>query len=726
VTERNCTNTGLLCGKLVGVDIDVLDPELAEKPAVLARAMLGGTPLVRIGRRPKLLLVYRTEPVFRRLETPEFFLPDDIKAQVEILAQGQQFVAFGVHPDTRQPYSWETAGPDTVPWHDLPFTTEGNIRAYVAAATTVIRENGGKTKDELNGDTKKTTEPKAETVTTTAKPRRRLDLNNDTKTSNDFFQRVNQAAVGNYDCWVPTLFPKARQQIISGCTCWRVSSADLHRDLQEDLSFHPDGIYDFGEEEPRTPIDVVMQWGAMPNIKAAAHWLCEQIGVDPADLGWKQLTPKGPEQASAETADNDDDWDQAPEQPLKEVKKSKKTGSKADWYNDCIPGSRGQVLGILANAMVALRADPAWQGVLAYDEMTRTALLRKPVPTFGQQAQPGNFSPRSVTDEDVTAVQEWLQIAGLPTVGKDTTHQAVDLYARECGFHPVRAYLEALHWDGTARLSTWLHDCFGVEDTPYSRQIGRMFLISMVARILKPGCKCDYMLVLEGPQGVRKSTACSILGGKWFSDSIPENVASKDAQQHVRGKWLIEFGELHALNKSETTALKAFITRPVEIFRPSYGRKEVHESRQCVFIGTTNKDCYLRDETGGRRFWPVKVGAINTERLIAERDQLFAEAVAAYRSGEKWWPDGEFEREHILPEQQARFECDAWEEPVTAWLVGKVSVTVMEVAQQALCIEAAKFSRADQNRLGAILERLGWQRGPRVHGIRRWVLPPEF
>jgi predicted P-loop ATPase len=402
---------------------------------------------------------------------------------------------------------------------------------------------------------------------------------------------------------------------------------------------------------------------------------------------------------------------------IKHVDKSARTG----WLKDCQETSEGEPRANLANVMLALRQDDRINTVFAYDEMLRAPILCKPGPW--DHPKPGSpaFVSRPVSDVDVTGLQEWLQLNGLEQINKDVSHQAVDLRAGERSFHPVRDYLDALEWDGVSRLMSWVHTYLGAEITDYHAGIGAMFLIAMVARIYDPGCKADYMLTLEGTQGARKSSACAILGGEWFSDSLPDIRSGKDVAQHLNGKWLIEVAELSALDKAEASALKAFITRPVERYRPSYGRKEVIEKRQCVFIGTTNKTAYLRDETGGRRFWPVKVGTIDTSALARDRDQLFAEAVTLYRSGKSWWPSQAFEMEHIAPQQESRFEADAWEDAISKFILEKQKVTVLEVAREGLLIDLPKIGTADQRRVSAALERLGWKRGERTLDGRWWV-----
>jgi predicted P-loop ATPase len=392
--------------------------------------------------------------------------------------------------------------------------------------------------------------------------------------------------------------------------------------------------------------------------------------------------------------------------------------SDTDWLMQCATNGRGKALPTLANAMLALRFDPGLREVFAFDEMLQIAVLLKPLNLL-INPNDSNFVVRPVADVDVTELQEWLQLAGLRNIGKDTVHDAIDLRASENAFHPINDYLLSLHWDEHLRLDSWLAVYLGAEPTKYAARIGKMFLIAMVARIFEPGCKSDQMPVLEGEQGTLKSSACEILGCGYFSDNLPDVTDGKDVSQHLRGKWLIEVSEMHAMNRAETTYLKAFISRTTERYRPSYGRREVIEPRKCTFIGTTNRDTYLKDETGGRRFWPVRTGTIDLDALANDRDALFAEAVFMYQNNIPWWPDRDFEREHIKPEQAARYEADVWEERIADYLRTASRVTVGDVAHQALFFETQRLGTADTRRITAAMINLGWKR-EREDGKTDW------
>lgn len=381
--------------------------------------------------------------------------------------------------------------------------------------------------------------------------------------------------------------------------------------------------------------------------------------------------------------------------------------------------SKSPIASNLGNALLGLQRDPELCEVLGYDEMLCVPMLVKPLFTTDT-----TFTPRPITDADVGAIQNFLQWKGLRRLGKDTTHQAVELRAREQAFHPVRDYLDGLRWDGKERLSTWLHVYLGVEESEYTSEIGKLFLISMCARIFKPGCKADYMMVLEGPQGALKSSACAILAGQYFDDHMPD-IGGKDASQHLRGKWLIEWAEMRAYTRAQADATKAFLTRTVEQYRPSYGRREVVEPRQCIFIGSTNKNAYLNDETGARRFWPVKTGEIDIEALRRARDQLFSEAVTLFRAGVPWWPDPQFEQQHIAKEQEARYETDVWQEPIAVYLSTLKQTTISAVAIGALEFEKmAHVGTRDQRRIRDVLTVLKWRRGKRGPNGERFFVSP--
>ena len=298
---------------------------------------------------------------------------------------------------------------------------------------------------------------------------------------------------------------------------------------------------------------------------------------------------------------------------------------------------------------------------------------------------------------------------------QDLYDQVIGDIAHQNKYHPVLEYLGALVWDGVSRLRGWLAHYLGADQTHYSEEIGKAFFLSLVARIFIPGCKQDYMLILEGPQGAQKSMACEIISGKWFSDNLPDVRDHKDVSQHLKGKWLIEVSELSAMGRAETSTLKAFITRTTERYRPSYGRLEVIQPRQCVFVGTTNVSV-LKDSTGGRRFWPLKVGLMNLEALRNDRDQLFAEAVHLFKSGAKWWPERDFEITFIKPEQDIRMMTDPWCEPVGVYLKNKDKVTVYMVAREALGMEGVRIDMRSCYRISEALTLLGWEK-KKSHGV---------
>lgn len=395
-----------------------------------------------------------------------------------------------------------------------------------------------------------------------------------------------------------------------------------------------------------------------------------------------------------------------------------------DWLNDCIyPPRSSTPYANMANVSIGLSADALFAGKIVFDEMYRQPAFIEAVPGIAEEGP----WPRPVEDGELLALQKWLHQHGLPHLALTVVHDGLRYVAYQKRVHSLRDWLRGLQWDGVSRIERWLATCLGAEDNPYHAAVGTWFLVSMVARVFAPGCKADYMLVFEGPQGKLKSTAAATLAGpQYFSDDLPDLAGDPiRASMHLRGKWLVEVAELAAFNRVESARLKSFLTRQRECYIPKYGRLEVNEPRQTVFIGTTNQATYLRDEAGGRRFWPVKCGAIDIARLAQEREQMFAEAVHAYRQDVKWWPDAAFEEKHIKPHQDNRYERDAWEDKIALHYAQypTTSTTLLQIAVDVLDFSIPRLGTADQRRIVYALERLGWQRGPRNNKSATW-LPP--
>ena len=295
------------------------------------------------------------------------------------------------------------------------------------------------------------------------------------------------------------------------------------------------------------------------------------------------------------------------------------------WKDKLLVSGSGTPKPIVANAIIALREAPIWFGALAFDLLACETWLVKEPPWNAALAE---WTPRPWSPQDDMRATFWLQNHGI-AVTPATVAQAIETVAHDQEYNPLTDYLSNLEFDGQPRLDTWMSGYLGTAQNEYTAAVGRCSMIAAVARAYMPGCKSDAMPILEGIQGARKSTAVKTLFDPWFTDELAD-FGSKDAAMQLRGAWGVEVSELDAMSRGEISRVKAFTSRTTDRFRPPYGARVIESPRSCVFWGTTNAEGYLKDETGGRRFWPVKVGKINIEALERDRDQLWAEARALF------------------------------------------------------------------------------------------------
>lgn len=293
----------------------------------------------------------------------------------------------------------------------------------------------------------------------------------------------------------------------------------------------------------------------------------------------------------------------------------------------------------------------------------------------------------------------------------------VRLLSLQKAINPIRDWLDSLRWDGSPRLNDWLTKYAGVEFNDYTCAVGRIVLIGAVKRIYEPGCKFDYMMILEGEQGTRKSTLVETLGGEWFVD-----MSFKDDEvriiEEMRGAWIIEIADLSGFRKTDIDWLKSFLTRKYDRCRLAYGRASKDFPRQSIFIGTTNPsgdNVYLRDDTGNRRYLPVACGKIDIEGLRENRNQLFAEAVIKYKEGEKIYLESNAV-EIATKQQQDRQNEDVWVGRVREYLITKNIFTTVDILDGCLGIPASKITLADQQRVGRIMRKLKWLRKQNQYG----------
>ena len=307
------------------------------------------------------------------------------------------------------------------------------------------------------------------------------------------------------------------------------------------------------------------------------------------------------------------------------------TDCSDEWMFNLKRNSNGIIEKTIDNILLVLENDPLVKGKIALDDFANRGLVLGALPWDNSEKK------RFWNDTDDAGLRHYLEkVYGL--IGKEKIYDATSLCAHKHKFNSVRDYLLSVKWDGVPRLETLFIDYFGADDNEYTKEVAKKSFVAAVARVMQPGIKFDNMVIISGAQGIGKSTFFSYLGKDWFSDSLV-TFEGKEAAELIQGRWLIEVGELSGMTKSETNTVKQFLSKTDDIYREAYGRRTAQFPRKCVFFGTTNDTEYLKDPTGGRRFWPVDADAEKATKSVftdlpTEVDNIWAEAFAFWQLGE--------------------------------------------------------------------------------------------
>lgn len=369
----------------------------------------------------------------------------------------------------------------------------------------------------------------------------------------------------------------------------------------------------------------------------------------------------------------------------------------------------------LQNLQVAMLKSPYLRGVFAFDEWRRAIIVARTPPWEGDYRK----IPRDLCDTDYTALRVYLEnLEGFKcSYSKEMVADVIERTARMCAFNEVTEYFSKLVWDGTPRINKWLLHYLHAEETEANEFMGSKWLISAVARAMEPGAKVDHMLVLEGDQGVGKSTAFKILFDPFYLEGMPDP-QDPHAAFKIQGYLCVEASELASLSRGDQRAAKSFITQREDVFRTPYSRNFVKAPRRCVFAATTNERDYLSDPTGARRFWCVRTERSKPfllDELARDKDQIWAEAKARYDRKEYWWPYTEHEMAMLANVASERLEDNPYIGPLQSWLSNPMTATPITIndAMATLKIEAKHSKREMQMGIVGALKTLGFERLPR-------------
>jgi len=340
------------------------------------------------------------------------------------------------------------------------------------------------------------------------------------------------------------------------------------------------------------------------------------------------------------------------------------------------------------------------------------------------------FGEEDYADTDDTRISLWIDAVYGVSYAPGTIMEMTRKVGEENKKNELIEWLNAITWDKTPRSEHWLIKGAGVEDTELNQTISRCWLIQAVARALKPGTKGDVCLILVGPQGAKKSTLLEAIAGKEYFADTPLDIGSRNAYIQLQRAWIYEVAELDSIRRSHNSSTKAFLSATEDTFVPPYGRHAVTIKRHVCFCGSTNEDMFLRDKTGSRRFWPVKVGKIDLGWARDNREQLWAEAVHLYKSGAQWWLGRDNETE--LAEESTQYEeADPWLNIIAEYLIGRggSALETSDIMREALKLESQHMSRVNSARLHEVMSKLGWVRERKTYGGARgyyWVKKTEI
>jgi len=666
--------TGILTKYCPAIDIDVSDKRLVFQILTVVAEVTKSHPshlLSRTGSAPRLLVLFRTDQPFPKVATSSCSLVTnpiidgkEKLSRVEILGEGQQFVAYAIHPDTKLPYKWSPAGnPTNVARDDLPVLTWENAQEIVRRCEQILSANGTRV-----GRAKITD------VTPTAHI-----SNAELKADDPEVCKSALAAIPNndvdFDEWVGLLYAAKAALGDDG------RSAFLQFSRKSELKHD--------EEHAKST------WAkAMPTKCGAGsiYYLARQHG-------W---------QDPRRVASIDDFVVVEPEPgaraPLPAFKRLK----------------NGDIKPTKENIAIALRRPDVCGCKLRYDVFRGEVML----------ALPGTEEWRSLKDTDYT----WLCInlehrnVGFKDIAKERIRDAVAYVAEGDAFDSAQYWLRSLKWDGKERVATFLYTYFGTPDSPYARAISQYLWSALAGRVMSPGIKADMVPVAVGAQGKGKSSTIKAIAPA-AEHFLELDIGGKedDMARMMLGKLVVELGELKGLRTREVEHIKSFITRSHEEWVPKFKEMKVAYPRRSIFFGSTNKQEFLQDESGHRRWLPFEVGVCAPELLRADRDQLWAEGLAMFNlDGIRWQ-----EAERLAGAQHDNFVVrDAWEElvgdwlqqvcPLTGRLNGDTVFSAVDILLKVVKMDAKSITQAHKDRMARVLKELGYEpTRERVNGIRK-------